>query len=699
MARGLGNITKMDPAELKMLKTRIDIATAIMVALIAILVVRLWHLQIRKGTEYAQQSENNRTRIQYIAAPRGNVLDRNGEIIIANRPLFNVVWIREDSPSPDEVLKELAKILQLDMSVLLERIRAGADHPRYLPTRLKENIDWETLIAIENNAYRLPGVQVEVVPSRDYRYGEMASHLVGYLGEINQQELDADKSGTYMPGDLIGKGGIEKQFDRYLRGEKGQSFVEVDVRGFVQKRLKALEAVPGNDLQLTVDVNLQQAAEEAMADRAGAVVAMEVNTGRILAVSSLPALPLHEFSGGIPGEVWQRLLNDIKTPLINKPVQGQYPPGSTYKIVTALAGLTEKVITPDTAFFCSGSINFGNRSYGCWKKGGHGSVSLHRALAESCDVYFYQVGQRLGPDAIAHYAKSLGLGLKTGITMEHEKAGLIPTKEWKLKRFKEPWQDGETFSIAIGQGFDLATPLQICRMTAAIANGGTLYRPQFIAAVKDSTGAFVSQFKPIIDGTSLGSPRTMELIRDGLAGAVNDQHGTATAAKMQDIVVAGKTGTAQVVRMAQYKMTSESAVPYKYRDHAWFTCFAPFDKPQIAVTVLVEHGGHGGSAAAPVAKALLAKYFEMHPLTPPPQSETVQAESGQEQSTPPAAPTAGQTVNSSATPATAPPTATPPVKPATAPAAAPATRPAAAPTVKETTTPATTPTAAPLAKP
>ncbi|MEW6595494.1 MAG: penicillin-binding protein 2 [Thermodesulfobacteriota bacterium] len=622
MARGLGNITKMDPAELKMLKTRIDIATAIMIALIAILVVRLWHLQIRKGTEYAQQSENNRTRIQYIAAPRGNVLDRNGEIIIANRPLFNVVWIREDAPHPDEVLKELAKILRLDISVLLERIRAGADHPRYLPTRLKENIDWETLIAIENNAFRLPGVQIEVVPSRDYRYGEMASHLVGYLGEINPEELAANKGGPYMQGDLIGKGGIEKQFDRYLRGEKGQSFVEVDVRGFVQKRLRAHEAVPGNDLQLTVDIALQEAAETAMADRAGAVVAMEVNTGRILAITSLPALPLHEFSGGIPADVWQRLLNDIKTPLINKPVQGQYPPGSTYKIVTALAGLNEKVVTPDTSFFCSGSLKFGNRSYGCWKKGGHGSVSLHRALAESCDVYFYQVGQKLGPDVIARYANSLGLGSKTGITMEHEKAGNIPTAAWKLKRFREPWQDGETLSIAIGQGFNLTTPLQICRMTAAVANGGTLYRPQFIAAVKDSTGAFVSQFQPIVDGTALGTPRMLELIRDGLAGAVNEPHGTATAAKMQDVLVAGKTGTAQVVRLAIFQQTSESNVPYKYRDHAWFTCFAPFDKPQIAVTVLVEHGGHGGSAAAPVAKAVLTRYFELHPLASVPPAET-----------------------------------------------------------------------------
>ncbi len=671
MARGLGNINKMDPAELKMLKTRIDIATAIMVTLIAVLVVRLWYLQIRKGTEYAQLSENNRTRIQYIAAPRGNVLDRNGNIIIANRPRFNVIWIREDAPHPDEVLKQLAKILKLDISVLLDRIRAGADHPRYLPTRLKEDIDWETLVAIENNAYRLPGVQVEVLPSRDYLYDEMASHLLGYLGEINQQELDASDDNTYMPGDLIGKGGIEKLFDRYLRGEKGASFVEVDVRGVVQKRLKTQEAVPGNDLQLTIDIGMQKAAEDAMADKAGAVVAMEVNTGRILVLTSLPALPLHEFSSGIPANVWQRLLSDPKTPLINKPIQGQYPPGSTYKIVTALAGLSEKVITPDTSFFCSGSINFGNRSYGCWKKGGHGSISLHRALAESCDVYFYQVAQKLGPDLLAHYAHSLGLGAKTGITLENEKAGNIPTTAWKLKRFKEPWQEGETLSVGIGQGFDLATPLQICRMTAAVANGGTLYRPQFIAAVKDSTGAFVSRFKPIVDGTSLGSPRTLQLIRDGLEGAVNEPHGTATAAKMENVIVAGKTGTAQVVRMAQYKATSASNVPYLYQDHAWFTCFAPFDKPQIAVTVLVEHGGHGGSAAAPVAKAVLSKYFEMYPPPPLPSAEAATA----------ATPTSPVTT----TPAT------PPTKPAAPPTATPSPTPVAKPSTK--------PSAKPMAKP
>lgn len=613
MARSLGNINKLDPAELKMLKKRIDIATAIMVAFIAVLIVRLWFLQIQKGANYAQLSENNRTRIQYIAAPRGNILDRNGEIIIANRPRFNVVWIREDSPHPDEVLKKLAKILDMDISELLDRIRAGADLPRYLPTRLKEDIDWSTLVYIENNSFNLPGVQIEMLPSRDYLYGEMASHLIGYLGEINKEELEANKESSYQQGDQIGKSGIEKLFDQYLRGEKGQSYIEVDVHGYIQKRLRVQESLPGDDLQLTIDANIQKAAEDAMAGKAGAIVVMEVNTGRLLAITSAPSLPQKKFIGGIPASVWQELLNDPKTPLINKPIQGQYPPGSTYKIVTALAGLTEKVVTPETVFFCSGSLFYGNRTYGCWKKGGHGAVNLHRALAESCDVYFYQVGQKLGVDKIAHYAKSLGLGEKSGINLEHEKGGIIPTAAWKLKRFKEPWQDGETLSIAIGQGFNLATPLQICRMTAAIANGGILYRPQFIAAVKDPNGDFVEQFKPISSGTSLGSPATMQLIRNGLVAAVNGERPTGGNAKLKNITVAGKTGTAQVVRLAQIQHLPDDQIPYKYRDHAWFTCYAPAEKPEIAVTVLVEHGGGGGANAAPIAKLILSRYFELYP--------------------------------------------------------------------------------------
>lgn len=623
--RPLAKLNRIDPAELKMLKKRLDIATGIIIFFLAILATRLWFLQIHSGTDYARMSESNRIRIQQIMAPRGNILDRNDRLIITNRPRFNVVWVREDAPDPDDAIKNLARILDEDISVLLDRIRAGADQPRYLPTRLKEDIDWKTLVIIENNHFNLPGVRIEVLPARDYLFNNFASHTIGYLGEISQEELKESRFAAYLRGDLVGKQGVEKIFESTLKGEKGRNYLEVDVHGFEQRQVKLQDPLPGNDLRLTLDIDMQLAAEEAMADKAGAVVVMETNTGRILALSSMPPLPLQKFVGGIPSKVWNELLNDHMTPLIHKPVQGQYPPGSTYKIVTALAALSEGIVTPDTVHYCSGSLNFGNRRYGCWKKGGHGAVNLHQALVESCDVYFYQVGQKLGVDTIARYARSMGLGRKTGIDLEHEKSGLIPTAEWKRQRHKEPWQDGETLSIAIGQGFNLATPLQICQMTAATVNGGILYRPQLVETVMGPGGEVVKRFAPIVDGKVLSSPRALSLVRDALVGVVNDPRGTAKVARIDGITVGGKTGTSQVVRLAHIAHLPTAEIPYRFRDHAWFTAFAPAENPEIAVTVLVEHGGSGSGAAAPIAKLVLKRYFDLKAGVFPEQEEAVAA--------------------------------------------------------------------------
>jgi len=609
--RPLAKINKIDPAELKMLKKRIDIAMAVIIFLAALLLARLWYLQIYHGDDFAKLSEINRIRIQQIAAPRGNILDRTGQPIITNRPRFNVVWNREDAPNPDAVIKDLAKILHEDISVLLDRIRAATENPRYMPTRLKEDIDWETLVTIENKHLSLPGVRIEVIPSRDYLYGDFASHLVGYLAEISPAELTEKRYAKYQSGDQVGKQGVEKIFEEYLKGEKGRNYLEVDVHGFEQRQMQLQEPFPGNDLHLTLDIELQRAAEEAMGDKAGAVVVMEVNTGNLLVMCSTPQLHLQEFVGGISTTAWNKLLNDPLNPLLDKTIQGQYPPGSTFKIVTALAAISEGVITPDATFFCGGSLNFGNRKYGCWKKGGHGTVEFHRALVESCDVYFYSVGMRLGVDNIAKYAHSLGLGKKTGIELEHEKGGMIPSTTWKQERFKEKWQEGETLSVAIGQGYVLTTPLQLCRMTAAVVNGGTLYRPQMVHSVTTPDGRTLKTFAPISDGKILGSAHSLALIQDALVGVVNSPGGTAKVVKLPDVLIGGKTGTAQVVRLAQNEGLSGNTIPYKYRDHAWFTSFAPAEKPEIAVTVLVEHGQHGGSAAGPVARAVYKRYFEL----------------------------------------------------------------------------------------
>ena len=605
-------ITPRDDAELDFFKKRALISSIIIISFFAVLVSRLWFLQIQQGEIYSKQADNNRVRYVEVAPPRGNIFDSMGREVVTNRPSFNVVMSREDNRLDDVLLKKVASFLEVDVSDLLARIREMAGKPGHIPIRLAEDIDWEKVALVENNRLELPGVRIEVVPRRVYHYENYLSHLIGYLGEISDKELAHAEPEVYRGGDLVGKMGLEKLRENDLRGEKGREYMEVNALGFEQQYLKGIEPLPGSDVQLTINMELQQAAESIMAeqDKAGSVVAIDVNSGRVLVAASSPSLKLDEFIGGISKKAWQALLDDPRHPLINKTVQGQYPPASTYKIVTALAGLGERVISPDTVMFCPGFYRFGNRTYRCWKRGGHGAVNLEQALTQSCDVFFYQVGQKLGVDRLAGYAKRLGLGRKTGVNIEHEKSGLIPTAAWKKRRYNQAWQEGETLSVAIGQGFDLATPIQICQMTSAIANGGILFRPGIIEFIRDPDGRIIEQFEPHVIERFVGQRNNMKLVRQGLVEAVNGKRGTGKPARLKNITVAGKTGTAQVVRLKQYQHLKEKDIPYKYRDHAWFTCFAPAENPEIAVTVLVEHGLHGSSGAAPVARAVLEEYFK-----------------------------------------------------------------------------------------
>ncbi len=608
---GKTKITHRDEGELDFFRRRAMYSSVILIFFFATLIARLWYLQIQQGEEYKKLAENNRVRYLEIAAPRGNILDKKGREIVTNRPSFNVVWIREGNRLDEDLIKRMAGILEVNVSDLLARVRKMAGTPGHYPIRLGEDIDWDKVAYIENNRMDLPGIKIEVVPLRVYHYGNVASHVIGYLGEINKKELAKADPGIYRGGDMIGKMGLERLREKDLRGEKGRDYMEVNALGFEQRNLKGVAPLPGNDLQLTIDIDMQKAAEDIMMaeEKSGAVVAIEVNSGRLLMLASSPVLELDKFIGGISHKNWNAMLDNPNHPLLNKIVQGQYPPGSTYKLVTATAGLAEGVITPDTIIYCPGYYRFGNRTYRCWKHSGHGAVNLKRALSESCDVYFYQVGQRLGVNRLAGYAKRLGLGKKTGVEMEHEKSGLIPTSDWKMKRYGKPWQEGETLSVAIGQGFDLVTPLQLALMTATVANGGTLYKPSLIEQVRDPEGRILEQFTPTVLDRFTGQDHNLDLVRKGLIEAVNGRHGTGRRARLKNITVAGKTGTAQVVRLKQYRHLKEKDIPYKYRDHAWFTCFAPAEKPEIAVSVLVEHGLHGGSGAAPIAKAVLEKYF------------------------------------------------------------------------------------------
>ncbi len=609
--KNLEELSETDDADLDSLKRRIIYAGLIILCFAALIFGRLWFLQIHKGGEYRARADNNRVRMREIAAPRGNILDLKGREMVTNRPSFNVVLVREDSDDVDKLIKQLASTLDLDISMLWEKLRGAEGKPRHLPVRLLEDVDWETLAYVENHNQEFPGIRIETIPARVYHYENLAAHAIGYLGEISRKELASRDPEVFAGGDLIGKMGLERLREKDLRGEKGSSSSEVNARGFEQQLLKNVDPLPGNDIQLTIDAELQKVAEDLMdaGDKAGAVVAMEVKTGRMLVLASNPVLPLNHFVGGISHKNWNALLENPKHPLINKVVQAMYPPGSTYKMITAMAGLATGVIDKNTVLYCPGHYYFGNRRYHCWKRGGHGAVNLKRAISESCDVYFYQVGLRVGVNKLAEFANKFGLGHKSGIEMEHEKSGLTPTKEWKKKKYNQKWQEGETLSIAIGQGFNLVTPLQICLMTATIANGGKQYLPQIIEKITDPEGDVLARFEPVVVDELEGERIFLPLIQTGMEEVVQGRRGTARKVRIKGLTIAGKTGTAQVVRLKQYKHLKEEDIPYKYRDHAWFTCYAPADDPEIAVTVLVEHGLHGGSGAGPVARAMMETYF------------------------------------------------------------------------------------------
>lgn len=609
--KDIADIAERDEGALDLLKKRLLAAAVVVIFFLVIIILRLWFLQISHGEEYEERAYGNRVRIRQLVPPRGHILDRNGKEIVTNRPSFNVSLIQEDSHDLGNVLKRLAPVLDMDVSELWDKIREASDTPRYVPVILKEDIDWQTLAYLENHNHVFSGIRTEVQPVRVYHYGDLAANVIGYLGSISKQELESADRDIYRGGDIIGKKGLEKIREVDLRGEKGHSYSEVDARGFEQQLLKTVEPLPGREIRLTLDVDLQQIAESYMAagEKSGAVVALEVKTGRILAAVTAPTIQINDFVGGISTAKWKALLDNPKHPLINKVVQASYPPASTYKMVTAIAGLATGVVDEDSVIYCPGHYRFGNRTYRCWKHSGHGPVNLIKAIGESCDVYFYQVGQKVGVDVLAEYAVKLGLGKKTGVEMEYEKSGLAPTKSWKEKYRHAKWQEGETLSVAIGQGFNLATPLQMAVMTATLANGGKTYRPQLVEQVIDPEGKVIESFSPELINEIVGFERYFELIKLGMEEVVHGKRGTARVVAIDGLRIAGKTGTAQVVRLAQYKHLKEENIPYKYRDHAWFTCYAPAEDPEIAVTVLVEHGLHGGSGAGPIARAVLNQYF------------------------------------------------------------------------------------------
>jgi penicillin-binding protein 2 len=485
-------------------------------------------------------------------------------------------------------------------------VRSVEPYRRFEPVRVKDDVGRQEVAALEAFQYEYPGVLVEVEPRRSYPHGTLASHVLGYVGQINPAELKTRVDLGYRMGDYIGKMGIEKELDAELKGRDGFQQMEVDSLGRGIKVLSSIPPIPGHSVTLTIDLALQQVAEGLLAGIAGSVVAIDPSDGSVLAAASSPAIDPNSFSHGLSQEEWDRLSHDPQHPLQNRIVQAQYPPGSVFKIVTAVAALESGVITPATSFSCRGALRYGNRDFRCWKKEGHGEISLHRALVESCDVFFYQVGLKAGIDEIARVAREFGLGKATGLELGSESPGLIPDSAWKRRVRKEPWYSGETLSAAIGQGYDLVTPVQAAQLAATVANGGTVYRPHLIRRVDDGSGSVVRTGAVVAERTVRLKPETLAVIKGGLWGVVNEPGGTGSGARVPGLVVAGKTGTAQVVRMAA-KGERQAAGGLESRDHAWFVCYAANGANQVAIAVIIEHGGHGGSVGAPIARRLVTE--------------------------------------------------------------------------------------------
>jgi penicillin-binding protein 2 len=599
-------------------KQRIIVIILWVLICFAALFMRLFFLQVVKGEEFRRLSNNNSIRLQRIEPFRGIIFDRNKQMLVDNRPSFDVSVVLKDAQPVDRTLAKLSAYLDVTEKELMEKVAGQKGIMAYKPIMLRQDIGRDSVAGIEVHKYDLPGIDVNAISRRHYLYGQSAAHILGYLGEISPAELDSGKYLDVRSGDLVGKAGIEKSYDQYLRGRGGGRQVEVNATGQIMRVLKTVPASPGRNVVLTIDQVVQMKAEELLTGVIGAAVAIDPHTGQVLAMASNPSFDQNKIVSGMTHEQWQAVVSDPLKPLTNRAVQGEYPPASTYKILTAVAGLEEGLIDENTEFCCPGHYRFRGRDYRCWKRGGHGCLSLLQAIAQSCDVYFYQVGQAVGVDRLAWYAKAFGLGAPTGIELANESSGLIPTAAWKLKRTGEPWQEGETLSLAIGQGFNLTTPLQMAGLVAAVATGGVRYKPQLLRRIETPQGRITFQSEPEVIGRVPISPRTVELIRQGLWEVVHSDKGTAKGARFFDLQISGKTGTAQVISRKDDEVQAEedAEVADHLKAHAWFVAYAPSDAPRIAVAVVVENGEHGSSAATPIAREIIKSYLLRDQLQP-----------------------------------------------------------------------------------
>ena len=605
-----------DHDRVRMFSRRAALVAGGKVVMFGALAGRLYYLQVIEADRFAMLSDENRINLRLLPPPRGRIVDRFGVPLAVNQQNYRVLITSEDTPDVAETLDRLGRIIVLsdgDRERILRDVRSKR---KFVPVTVQEFLGWEQVARIEVNAPDLPGVSIDIGQRRYYPFADSASHVLGYVAAVAEEDLTGEPL-LELPGFRIGKNGIERHYDLALRGRAGTSHLEVNAVGRVIRELDRDEGQRGREVVLTLDIVLQRFATERLGEESGAVVVIDVHTGEVLTLASTPGYNPNAFTEGLTTKYWRRLIADERAPLRNKAIAGEYAPGSTFKLTVALAALKAGVIDTETMFRCGGSIRLGDGKFHCWKRGGHGKVQLIRGIRESCDIYFYELARRVGIDRIAAMAERLGLSAKMGIDIPGERPGVVPTKAWKQAVIGQPWMQGETLVAGIGQGYVLATPLQLAVMTARLVNGGKAITPHM---ARDTLAEDQLLKRAPQDFPSLGLHQYhLSLIRKGMAQVMQHPRGTArrAAIKEEGMEMGGKTGTSQVRRITKRERAAgvrkNEERPWRERDHALFIGFAPIKAPRYAVAVLIEHGGSGSRVAAPIARDVLLECQKRDP--------------------------------------------------------------------------------------
>ena len=590
MGRRTGGAPRRDPFSRRLL-----FLTSCTLAGFLVLLGQLWYLQVLEGARLRDLSEKNRIRVRPAAAPRGILFDRNGLALVDNRPAFTLSLIPREMENRETVLARLHILLRIPLDEL-EELLARVPSDSFMPVRVRRGLTMEEVAKVEEWKLELPGVVVEVEPQRVYPSPRLGAHLLGYVREVSEEQM---RQGRYRRGDMAGQSGLERLLDEYLRGRDGGEEIEVDAVGRPVRVMRHQEPRPGAHVVTTVDRRIQEIVERAMGDRAGAVVVLDPRSGDVLALTSSPAFGLDRFTGALGRDAWLKLVRDPQFPLLNRAIQSQYAPGSIFKIVVAAAALQEGVITPFDRLRCGPNFQLGQRTFKNWEDADWGEIDLYHAIVRSCNTFFYQLGLKVGMETMSRYAQAFGLGEPTGIALSGEKSGRIPGFVGPGERVGARWKSGDTVNIAIGQGQLLVTPLQVARLMAAVATEGILWKPRLVQRVESPDGRLLYSEPSRLSGYTELSPAVWAFLQRSLWGVVNDG-GTGAAARLPGIEVAGKTGTAQIIAHSDAR---------RGQDHAWFAAYAPASDPQVVVVVLVERGGRGGQAAAPLARQILHSIF------------------------------------------------------------------------------------------